>query len=112
MMLLKLIKKGHAELDKKIGTVVKAFQVQYHPMFKSWSVLLPCKGRVHNFSFKKCVDHVIPSPEDMKPKPDSGEDHSRKDRGGRAVAVPRGLKVNPSDVEFTSCHENVILTTS
>ncbi|KAK9278452.1 hypothetical protein L1049_028017 [Liquidambar formosana] len=35
MVLLELLKKGHAEPDKKTGGGVHAFQVRYHPMWKS-----------------------------------------------------------------------------
>lgn len=69
MMLLELIKKGHAEPEKKIGSGIKAFQVRYHPVFKSRCFFLVREDEsVDDFSFRKCVDHIAPLPEDMKPK--------------------------------------------
>ncbi|KAH9607288.1 hypothetical protein KSS87_014760 [Heliosperma pusillum] len=35
MVLLDLIKKGHSEPDKKIGSGLNAFEIRYHPTFQS-----------------------------------------------------------------------------
>ncbi|KAF5957644.1 hypothetical protein HYC85_004869 [Camellia sinensis] len=35
MVLLELLKKGHPEPEKKIGNGISAFQVRFHPQFKS-----------------------------------------------------------------------------
>ncbi|KAH9623863.1 hypothetical protein KSS87_006449 [Heliosperma pusillum] len=35
MVLLDLIKKGHSEPDKKIGSGLNAFEISYHPTFQS-----------------------------------------------------------------------------
>ncbi|KAH9611128.1 hypothetical protein KSS87_007293 [Heliosperma pusillum] len=38
MVLLDLIKKGHSEPDKKIGSGLNAFEIRYYPTFQSRSV--------------------------------------------------------------------------
>ncbi|KAI3429913.1 uncharacterized protein J3R85_008400 [Psidium guajava] len=69
MTLLELIKKGHSEPEKKIGVGIKAFQVRFHPTFKSKCFFLIREDdSVDDFSFRKCVDHIIPLPEEMKAK--------------------------------------------
>ncbi|KAK4750746.1 hypothetical protein SAY87_004228 [Trapa incisa] len=79
MMLLELIKNGHSEPEKKIDSGVKAFQVRYHPVFKSRCFFLVKEdGSMDDFSFRKCVDHIAPLPDDMKPKTGG-----LKGRGGR-----------------------------
>lgn len=92
-MLLELLKKGHAEPDKKIGGGVQAFQVRNHPTFKSRCFfLIRDDDSVDDFSFRKCVDHILPLPEDMHLKSESnrggggGRHHGGKGgrgRGGR-----------------------------
>ncbi|XP_020103813.1 protein DCL, chloroplastic [Ananas comosus] len=73
MVLLDLLKKGHAEPDKKIGAGIEAFQVRYHPTWKSRCFfVLRVDGSVDDFSFRKCVDHIIPLPENMKALSASG----------------------------------------
>ncbi|CAN6578163.1 unnamed protein product [Malus baccata var. baccata] len=67
LVLLDLLKKGHAEPDKKIGGGVKAFQVRIHPLYKSRCFFLIREDEVvDDFSFRKCVDHILPLPENMK----------------------------------------------
>ncbi|KAL6318774.1 hypothetical protein AAG906_001247 [Vitis piasezkii] len=69
MMLLDLLKKGHTEPDKKIGGGIHAFQVRYHPVFKSRCFfVIRDDESVDDFSFRKCVDHISPLPENMKAK--------------------------------------------
>lgn len=66
MMLLELLKKGHAEPDKKIGGGVRSFQIRKHPTFKSRCFFLIREDdSVDDFSFRKCVDHILPLPEEM-----------------------------------------------
>ncbi|XP_043706186.1 protein EMBRYO DEFECTIVE 514-like [Telopea speciosissima] len=86
MVLLDLLKKGHVEADKKIGGGVNAFQVRYHPIWKSRCVfLIRHNESVDDFSFRKCVDHILPLPDNMKPNSDAskalGGPH-HKGRGG------------------------------
>ncbi|PKA64066.1 Protein DCL, chloroplastic [Apostasia shenzhenica] len=99
MVLLDLLKRGHSDSAKKIGEGIKAFQVRYHPMFKSKCFfLLRVDGSEDDFSFRKCVDHLIPLPANMKPATTSngmkasrhqkgsggrGRGHGRGGRGGR-----------------------------
>ncbi|XP_030529970.1 protein EMBRYO DEFECTIVE 514 [Rhodamnia argentea] len=85
MTLLELIKKGHLEPDKKIGVGIKAFQVRFHPTFKSKCFFLIREDdSVDDFSFRKCVDHIIPLPEEMKAKDGvSRALGGGKGRGGR-----------------------------
>ncbi|KAB5529316.1 hypothetical protein DKX38_019397 [Salix brachista] len=67
MVLVDLLKTGHSEPDKKIGCGIQAFQVRFHPRFKSRCFfLIRDDDSVDDFSFKKCVDHILPLPEDMK----------------------------------------------
>ncbi|KAI4335993.1 hypothetical protein L6164_014575 [Bauhinia variegata] len=91
-MLLELLKKGHAEPDKKIGGGIHAFQVRYHPMWKSRCFFLNREDEsVDDFSFRKCIDHIIPLPESMKSKADvnrgfgggGGRGRGGKGGGGR-----------------------------
>ncbi|KAK7317255.1 hypothetical protein RJT34_01321 [Clitoria ternatea] len=93
-MLLELLKKGHAEPGRKIGGGIRAFQVRYHPNFKSKCFFVIREDNsVDDFSFRKCVDHILPLPEGMQTKSDvnkalgGGGKHHRgkggKGRGGR-----------------------------
>ncbi|XP_042495951.1 protein EMBRYO DEFECTIVE 514-like [Macadamia integrifolia] len=87
MVLLDLLKKGHLEADKKLGGGVNAFQIRYHPMWKSRCFfLIRHDESVDDFSFRKCVDHILPLPENMKANLDAskalGGPH-HKGRGGQ-----------------------------
>ena len=74
MMLLELLKKGHAEPDKKIGAGIRAFQVRKHPTYKSRCFFLIREDdSVDDFSFRKCVDHILPLPEEMHMKSDQNK---------------------------------------
>lgn len=67
MVLLDLLIKGHHESDKKVGPGVEAFQVKVHPMWQSRCYCLVRKdGTVDDFSYRKCVDSLLPLPENMK----------------------------------------------
>ncbi|KAI7750351.1 hypothetical protein M8C21_012226 [Ambrosia artemisiifolia] len=86
-MLLDLLKKGHLEAKKKMGTGVGAFQVRYHPQWKSRCFfLVRVDGSADDFSFRKCVDHILPLPENMVVKSDVnkalGGGHTGGGRGG------------------------------
>lgn len=66
-MLLELIKKGHGEPEKKIGSGIQAFQVQNHAQYRSRCFFLPREdGSTDDFSLGKCVDRTLPLPEDME----------------------------------------------
>ncbi|CAH8354011.1 unnamed protein product [Eruca vesicaria subsp. sativa] len=83
MVLLDLIKKGHSEPDKKIGGGIKAFQVRTHPMWKSRCFFLVREDdTADDFSFRKCVDQILPLPENMKAPGCSGNGHGGGGRGG------------------------------
>ncbi|KAI3685101.1 hypothetical protein L6452_34334 [Arctium lappa] len=70
-MLLDLLKKGHLEAEKKIGAGINAFQVRYHPQWKSRCFFLVREdASADDFSFRKCVDHILPLPENMIVKSD------------------------------------------
>ncbi|XVF09066.1 hypothetical protein REPUB_Repub07fG0059000 [Reevesia pubescens] len=72
MVLLDLLKKGHLEPDKKIGGGVKAFKIRNHPMWKSKCFfVIRDDETVEDFSFRKCIDHILPLPEEMKMKPEA-----------------------------------------
>ena len=54
LVLLELLKKGQAEPNKKIGEGIQAFQVRYHPMWKSRCFfLVRVDGTSDDFSFRK-----------------------------------------------------------
>ncbi|OWM65297.1 protein EMBRYO DEFECTIVE 514 [Punica granatum] len=92
LMLQELIKKGHSEPEKKIGPGIEAFQVRYHPVFKSRCFFLIREDEsVDDFSFRKCVDHIVPLPEDMKAKPGPNRAlGGGKGRGGGGRGRGRG----------------------
>ncbi|EEF47859.1 protein EMBRYO DEFECTIVE 514 [Ricinus communis] len=97
MVLLELLKKGHSDPEKKIGGGIQAFQVRYHPMWKSRCFfLIRDDDTMDDFSFRKCVDKILPLPEDMKIKSDgNGKGHGGKGgggsgRGGRGRGRGRG----------------------
>ncbi|RDX72624.1 Protein EMBRYO DEFECTIVE 514, partial [Mucuna pruriens] len=94
LMLLELLKNGHAEPDKKIGGGVRAFQVRKHATFNSKCFFLIREDdSVDDFSFRKCVDHILPLPEEMHLKSDAkkalggdgggGRHHEHGGKGGR-----------------------------
>ncbi|XP_061346656.1 protein EMBRYO DEFECTIVE 514-like [Gastrolobium bilobum] len=88
IMLLELLKNGHTEPDKKIGGGIRAFQVRRHSMWKSRCFFLIREDEsVDDFSFRKCVDHILPLPEEMQLKPDVnkafGGSGGAKHHGGR-----------------------------
>lgn len=69
MLLLELLKKGHAEPETKIGEGVRAFQVRNHDVFKTRCFfIVRVDGSAEDFSFRKCVDHILPLPENMQVK--------------------------------------------
>ncbi|KAI9086492.1 hypothetical protein K1719_031576 [Acacia pycnantha] len=68
-MLLELLKKGHLEPEKKIGAGVRTFQIRNHPAWKSKCFFLIREDdSADDFSFRKCVDHILPLPEEMQIK--------------------------------------------
>lgn len=84
MVLLELLKKGHADPEKKMGKGVRAFQVQNHPVFKSRCFfILRVDGSADDFSFRKCVDHILPLPENMQVKHNANKALGGGSKGGR-----------------------------
>ncbi|KAK9198620.1 hypothetical protein WN944_013806 [Citrus x changshan-huyou] len=91
MVLLDLLKKGHPEPDKKIGEGIQAFQVRYHPTYKSRCFFLIREDETaDDFSFRKCVDHMLPLPEDMKVKSDANKALGGGGGGGKGRGGGRG----------------------
>ncbi|KAJ6835435.1 DNA ligase 1-like [Iris pallida] len=86
MVLFDLLKKGHAEASKKIGVGIQAFQVRFHPTFKSRCFfIVRTDGTSEDFSFRKCVEHLLPLPENMKlhhPSSDETKAFNGKNSGG------------------------------
>ncbi|CAL9753816.1 unnamed protein product [Musa acuminata subsp. burmannicoides] len=89
MVLLDLLKKGHPEPAKKIGEGIEAFQVRYHPTYKSRCFfLIRVDGTTDDFSFRKCVDKILPLPDHLKVQSTSDNDrvlgnkHGSHQRGG------------------------------
>ncbi|XP_023515551.1 protein EMBRYO DEFECTIVE 514-like [Cucurbita pepo subsp. pepo] len=84
MMLLDLLKKGHAEPEKKIGCGIHSFQIRNHPIWKNKCFFLIREDEsVDDFSFRKCVDHILPLPENLKGRSDANKAFGGgKHRGG------------------------------
>ncbi|XP_060205076.1 protein EMBRYO DEFECTIVE 514-like [Lycium barbarum] len=85
MVLLDLLKKGHSEPERKIGTGVRAFQIRFHPHFKSRCFfVVRDDDSVDDFSFRKCVDQIQPLPANMQTKhyANSGKGGGGGGRGG------------------------------
>ncbi|CAN4100413.1 unnamed protein product [Withania somnifera] len=83
IVLLDLLKKGHLEPDRKIGTGVRSFQIRFHPQYKSRCFFVIREdGSVDDFSFRKCVDHILPLPENMQVKHEANKDLARGGKGG------------------------------
>ena len=93
MVLLDLLKKGHQEPEKKIGKGMAAFQVRFHSQWRSrcFFVIRTDKS-VDDFSFRKCVDHILPLPESMQIKVGVNKALGGRDtcRGGKAGGGGRG----------------------
>ncbi|WVZ55744.1 hypothetical protein U9M48_006368 [Paspalum notatum var. saurae] len=87
MVLEDLLKKGHAEPAKKIGAGIQAFEIRNHPVWRSRCFFV-CRvdGSADDFSFRKCVDNILPLPEDMKISKPSGHHKG----GGRGQGGGRG----------------------
>ncbi|GAV60981.1 DUF3223 domain-containing protein [Cephalotus follicularis] len=92
LVLIELLKKGHEDSDKKIGVGIQAFQVRTHPTWKSKCFfLIRDDDSVDDFSFRKCVDHILPLPEDMKIKFDANKAlGGGKGQGGKGGGAGRG----------------------
>ncbi|KAK8710733.1 hypothetical protein V6N13_146046 [Hibiscus sabdariffa] len=93
MVMLELLKKGHEESDKKIGGGIKAFQIRFHPVWKSKCFFAIREDEtLEDFSFRKCVDHILPLPDEMK-KPDANRaTGGGRGHGGQGGARGRGGK--------------------
>ncbi|KAJ7522625.1 hypothetical protein O6H91_18G020200 [Diphasiastrum complanatum] len=66
LVLSDLILKGHQEAEKKIGQGIKAFQVKKHPKWHSRCYyLVRTDGTLEDFSYRKCVNHLMPLPPDL-----------------------------------------------
>ena len=91
-MLLELVKKGHTDPDEKIGVGIRNFQVRKHPRWQSRCFFLIREDEsVDDFSFRKCVDHILPLPEEMQVKPEVDKQLGKgKRRGGRPGGRGRG----------------------
>uniref|UniRef100_A0A1D1YKQ1 Protein DCL, chloroplastic n=1 Tax=Anthurium amnicola TaxID=1678845 RepID=A0A1D1YKQ1_9ARAE len=90
MVLLELIKKGHPEPDKKTGDGIDGFQVRYHPLWKSRCFfLVRVDGSSDDFSFRKCVDRILPLPDNMKAQ-DGKRSGGNQKGGGHGSGGRRG----------------------
>lgn len=94
LMLEDLINQGHQEPQKKIGAGIEAFQVRINPDFYSRCYyIVRVDGSVDDFSYRKCVDNILPLPEDIKARAGDlrlgnknkgpGGHHDNRGRGGR-----------------------------
>ncbi|XP_015067884.1 protein EMBRYO DEFECTIVE 514 [Solanum pennellii] len=84
MILLDLLTKGHSEPERKIGSGVRAFQIRFHPQYKSRCFFVVREDdTVDDFSFRKCVDQIQPLPANMQTK-------HHANGGGRGGGYGRG----------------------
>jgi Protein of unknown function (DUF3223) len=91
MVLIDLIKKGHSEPERKIGKGVEAFEVRFHPVYKSRCFFVRrIDGSSDDFSFRKCVDAIMPLPDDLKIKPHGSRFRGGRGGGGRGGRCGRG----------------------
>ncbi|XP_038984497.1 protein EMBRYO DEFECTIVE 514-like isoform X2 [Phoenix dactylifera] len=85
MVLLDILQRGHPEPDKKIGEGIRAFQVRYRPAWKSRCFFIVwVDGADDDFSFRKCIDQILPSPEHMKAQSVSNGDQVGRRQGGNS----------------------------
>ncbi|KAH9289118.1 hypothetical protein KI387_033235 [Taxus chinensis] len=81
MVLRDLLIQGHHESDRKVGPGVEAFQIRDHPIYHCRCYFLVRKdGTTDDFSYRKCVDSLLPLPEDMKAKLLSNDKKNNKQR--------------------------------
>ncbi|KAF9621215.1 hypothetical protein IFM89_016709 [Coptis chinensis] len=101
MILLDLLRKGHPEPDKKIGAGISGFQIRVHPMWKSRCFFIIREDEtVDDFSYRKCIDCILPLPEEMRVNSDAnkalggpggrGGGHGGRGGGGRRGGRGRG----------------------
>ncbi|CAA6657169.1 unnamed protein product [Spirodela intermedia] len=85
LVLTELLRRGHPEPERKIAGGVRSFEVRYHPLWKSRCFfLVRTDGSSDDFSFRKCVDHILPLPDSMKvPDGRKGGGGAARGRGGR-----------------------------
>ncbi|KAK9008869.1 hypothetical protein V6N11_080346 [Hibiscus sabdariffa] len=99
MVLLDLLKKGHLEPERKIGGGIKAFQIRNHPVWNSKCFFVIREDEtVDDFSFRKCIDHILPLLDDLKIKRDANRGSgggSWKGRGGKGGGRGRGKGGKP-----------------
>uniref|UniRef100_A0A0D6R7G4 Uncharacterized protein n=1 Tax=Araucaria cunninghamii TaxID=56994 RepID=A0A0D6R7G4_ARACU len=75
MGLSELLIQGHHESKKKVGPGIETFQIRIHPIFDSRCYFLIRKdGSVDDFSYRKCIDSLLPLPENMKVSKNSNLD--------------------------------------
>lgn len=94
LVLLDLLNKGQVDHDKKIEGV-NAFQVRYHPTWNSKCFFAVKEdGSSSDFSFRKCIDKILPLPDHMKKTTNAGIHFQRGGRGhyrgGRGAGNQRG----------------------
>lgn len=91
LVLLELINKGHPEPEKKVGSGINGFEIRQHPEWKSRCFfVIRADESVEDFSFRKCVDHILPLPENMKIKGDVNKALGGGRNGGRGGGRGRG----------------------
>ncbi|EFJ23781.1 hypothetical protein SELMODRAFT_442719 [Selaginella moellendorffii] len=67
MVLLDLLNKGHNDPEAKMGPGgAKAFQIRVHPVWRSRCYyLVRADGTAVDFSYRKCVDKLMPLPQEI-----------------------------------------------
>ncbi|KAL2652361.1 hypothetical protein R1flu_020489 [Riccia fluitans] len=66
MVLTDLVTKGHRDAESKIGSGIKSFQSRFHSGWHSRCYfLVRTDGSSEDFSYRKCVDRLMPLPENL-----------------------------------------------
>ncbi|KAL3677428.1 hypothetical protein R1sor_027376 [Riccia sorocarpa] len=66
MVLTDLLTKGHRDAESKIGPGIQSFQIRYHTGWRSRCYfLIRTDGSAEDFSYRKCVDRLMPLPESL-----------------------------------------------
>ncbi|KAK9915157.1 hypothetical protein WJX75_005388 [Coccomyxa subellipsoidea] len=93
-MVLELLKTGHPEPEKKMGSGVMRIQVRNHETEESnCFYLIRTDGSVDDFSVFKCINRLFPAYGESRNFPDSGGPRGRgrgRGRGGRSSGRGRG----------------------
>ena len=87
LMLEDLLKRGHKEAKRKIGVGIQAFQVRLNRDFEPHCrcfYIIRTDGSVEDFSYRKCVDNILPLPNNLKANVSGTRKHHKRKQSDRA----------------------------